>query len=252
MAAPTDNSGQALPPQYMDVVVTAVRETDPFSFSIQVLEDQSVAALEKLMSDFSLHHRNQANAAPASFTPRTGDLVSAKFTQDNVWYRAKVKRSSAMKKEATVYFIDYGNEETVPFSRLRPIDTKFKSLPGQAKEARLSFVKLPPRDSEYGAEAWRRFNDLAFERKLVANIDQKDNLLHLRLIDPTDPQAAENPLACLNADLLREGLATIDKSCRYLQAYPQVLKTLQKATEGAKIDRLGMFEFGDVSEDLDE
>jgi len=43
-------------------------------------------------------------------------------------------------------------------------------------------------------------------RKLVANVDQREgNLLHLRLIDPSDPNAADDPLACLNADLVREG-----------------------------------------------
>lgn len=43
-------------------------------------------------------------------------------------------------------------------------------------------------------------------RKLVANVDHREgNLLHLRLIDPTDPNAADDPLACLNADLVREG-----------------------------------------------
>lgn len=121
-------------------------------------------------------------------------------------YRAKVKKSSALKKEALLYFIDYGNEETLPFSRLRPLDAKFKSLPGQAKEARLSFIKLVPKSSEYGSEAWRRFGSLTEGRKLVANVDQKEgNLLHLRLIDPSDPNAADDPLACINADLVREG-----------------------------------------------
>jgi staphylococcal nuclease domain-containing protein 1 len=96
-----------------------------------------VASLEKLMSDFSLHHRAATAAAPASFSPRTGDLVSARFTEDKQWYRARVKRASGIKKEAHVQFIDYGNEETVPFSALRPLDPKFKSLEGQAKDARL-------------------------------------------------------------------------------------------------------------------
>lgn len=196
----------ALPPQYLDVVVSAVRETDPFSFSVQVLDDKSTASLEKLMSDFSLHHRSPANAAPAGFSPKTGDIVSAKFTEDDRWYRARVKRSSAVKREAQVYFIDYGNEETVPFSRLRPLDAKFKALPGQAQEARLSFVKILPRSNEYGGEAWRFFSEIAVGRKLVANIDQREgNLLHLRLIDPSDPNAASDPLACINADLVREG-----------------------------------------------
>lgn len=48
---------------------------------------------------------------------------------------------------------------------------------------------------------------------------------------------------------LTAGLATLDKSCRYIAAYPQVVKKIDQACEGAKADRLGIFEFGDVSED---
>ncbi|KAK1924792.1 transcription factor [Papiliotrema laurentii] len=240
----------ALAPEYLDVYVSAVRDTDPFGFSVQILDDKSVEGLEKLMSDFALHHRQQTANAPAGFSPKTGDLVSAKFSEDDQWYRAKVRKASAIKKEAVLYFIDYGNEETLPFSRIRPLDAKFKSMAGQAKEARLSFVKLVPRSSEYGPDAWRRFNALTEGKKLVGNIDQREgNLLHLRLIDPSDPNAADDPLACINADLVREGLATVDKSLRYLQSYPQVLQKLEAASDGAKRDRLGIFEFGDVSED---
>lgn len=85
----------------------------------------------------------------------------------------------------------------------------------------------------------------------MANIDYKDGtLLHLRLMDPTDPTAANDPLACVNADLLRDGVAAIDrKNCKYLGSYPQVVKKLQEAVSSAKRDRLGMFEFGDVEED---
>lgn len=69
-----------------------------------------------------------------------------------------------------------------------------------------SFIKLPAPDSEYHPEAVDRFRALCEGRKLIANIDQREgNLLHLRLIDPTDPQSAEHPLACINADLLRDG-----------------------------------------------
>lgn len=83
---------------------------------------------------------------------------------------------------------------------------------------------------------------------MIANVDQREGqLLHLRLIDPQDPNSATDPMACLNADLVREGpstlitdnptaligitpsgLATIDKSCRYANAYPQVLNSLKQ------------------------
>ena len=86
------------------------------------------------MQDFSLHHR--AAAAPSNFVPKGGDLVSAKFS-DGSWYRAKVSRSSPLKKEAELTFIDYGNQDTVAFKDIRPLDPRFRSLPGQAQDARL-------------------------------------------------------------------------------------------------------------------
>jgi len=47
-----------------------------------------------------------------------------------------------------------------------------------------------------------------------------------------------------------EGLAVTDrKGCKYLSAYPQVIKKLQTSVTEAKRDRAGMFEFGDVEED---
>jgi len=231
------------------VIISDVRTANGLSFSVQILNTEGIAALEKLMRDFSLHHRSPS-AAPPNFSPKSGDLVSAKFS-DGAWYRAKIRRASAIKKEAEVTFIDYGNHDVVSFSNIRPLDPKFRSLPGQAHEARLSFVKLVGPESEYYAEAIERFRSLCEGRKLVANIDQKEGpLLHLRLMDPTDPSAAEDPLACINADLLHDGLATIDrKNCKYLSAYPQVVKKLSSAVGEAKTGRLGIFEYGDIEEE---
>jgi staphylococcal nuclease domain-containing protein 1 len=67
-----------------------------------------------------------------------------------------VKKSSALKKEALLQFIDYGNEETLPFSRIRPLDAKFKSLPGQARDARLRWVQALPLVSDEVQTSLRR------------------------------------------------------------------------------------------------
>ena len=108
-------------------------------------------------------------------------------------------------------------------------------------------------ESEYYQEAVDRFRMLCEGRKLVANVDHKEGpLLHLRLIDPSAPNVAEDPLASINADLAREGLASLDrKGCKYLKSYPTVLKKFEGAIKDAKRERLGMFEFGDVEEDDD-
>ena len=89
------------------------------------------------MREFSLHHKQAV--VPAAFAPKNGDLVSAKFS-DGSWYRAKVRRASPLKKEAEVTFIDYGNQDTVAFKDIRPLDAKFRALPGQAHEARLRYA----------------------------------------------------------------------------------------------------------------
>ena len=104
----------------------------------EALSLSGIAALEKLMREFSIHHRG-AVSSPPGFVPKGGDLVSAKFS-DGAWYRAKIRRASPVKKEAEVTFIDYGNQDTVSFSNIRPLDAQFRSLPGQAQDARLRFV----------------------------------------------------------------------------------------------------------------
>lgn len=41
------------------------------------------AALEKLMREFAAHHKTAR--APAGWTPRTGEIVSAQFSEDDQW-----------------------------------------------------------------------------------------------------------------------------------------------------------------------
>jgi staphylococcal nuclease domain-containing protein 1 len=149
---PEDDVGR-LKSEYLDVIISDVRSKNDFSFSVQILNTEGkshtvphglpcfdsfmlgIATLEKLMRDFSLHHHS-AQPAPSNFVPKAGDLVSAKFS-DGSWYRAKIRRASPVKKEAEVTFIDYGNQDTVSFQKIRPLDPKFRSLPGQAQDARL-------------------------------------------------------------------------------------------------------------------
>lgn len=115
-------------------------------------------------------------------------------------------------------------------------------------------MKLANSTGEYGEEAVNRFKRLCDSRRLVANIDSKEgSLVHLRLIDPSDPAVATDPAACINVELVRDGLATLDgKECKYLKAYPDIVSKIRAATGEAKRDRVGMFEFGDVEEDEED
>ncbi|KAI9442378.1 transcription factor [Lactarius indigo] len=230
-AEPEEDFG-ARKPEYIDIIISDVRAKNGFSFSVQILNTEGIASLAQLMRDFSTHHK--VTASPPGFVPKAGDLVSAKFS-DGAWYRAKIRRASPVKREAEVTFIDYGNQDTIGFTNIRPLDPKFRTAD------LCSFVKLVGEESEYRQEAVDRFRQLCDGRKLVANVDHKEgSTLHLRLIDPADPATAEDSLASINVDLVREGLASVDrKGCKYISS----------PSHGAKRDRYGMFEFGDVEED---
>ncbi|KIP01963.1 hypothetical protein PHLGIDRAFT_131000 [Phlebiopsis gigantea 11061_1 CR5-6] len=245
--APEEEDAGALKTEYQDVIISDIRVGPTgLNFSVQILNTEGIASLEKLMREFSLHHKTVAPTA--GFVPKSGDLVSAKFS-DGQWYRAKVRRASPIKKEAELTFIDYGNQDTVPFSSIRPLDARFRSLPGQAHDARLSFIKLVGPESEYHQDAMDHFRALCDGRKLIANTDYKEgNLRHLRLLDADEH--GTDPLASVNVDLLRAGHAAIDrKGCKYLHAYPHVVKRMQEAVKEAKTGRKGIFEYGDVEED---
>ncbi|KAG8932888.1 hypothetical protein FRC02_000398 [Tulasnella sp. 418] len=245
----TTETEVAAKPNYQDVIISDVRTSPVFGFSVQFLNNDGIKSLEKLMHDFTLHYRG--STSPPDFVPKAGQLVSARFSGDNGWYRAKVRRASPAKKEAELTFIDYGNQETVAFAHIRPLDSKFQSLPAQAQDARLSFVKLVDPSSEYHEDSAGRFRELVEGKNMIANIDSKEgNLLHLRLIDPADPTVKDDPLACINTQLVGEGLAVVDrKGCKYISVYPAIAKRLSEEFEKAKSDRAGIYEFGDVSPD---
>lgn len=247
--------------EFVDCIISDVRGSssadDPFGFSIQVLNDQ-IHELEKLMEDFSLFHRSPVGSGPAGFVPRTGDLVSAKFSQDGSWYRAVIRKASPALKEASVTFIDYGNKENVKYKDLRPLDSaRFGRirLPAQSREARLSFVRLyDGKQQEYVEDAVDRFRNIAAEgRKLIANIDYTEpstGISHVSLYDPENPQIGRSPeLGCINYELVKEGYALLDDKLRYWKSYPKMTAALIKATEEAKSRHRGCFEYGDPTED---
>lgn len=247
--------------EYVDCVISDVRGSsgpdDPFGFSVQVLNDQ-IQELETLMEEFSLHHKSPVASGPTSFIPRVGDLVSAKFSQDGAWYRAIIRKVSPGLKEAQVSFIDYGNKESVKFKDLRPLDAaRFgrTRLPAQARDARLSFVRLyDGKQAEYVEEALDRFRAIAAEgRKMIANIDYTEpgtNVVHVSLYDPESPGIGQSPeQGCINYELAKEGYALLDEKVRYWQSYPLMTKALRSGLEEARSRHRGCFEYGDPTED---
>ncbi|KAK2756538.1 hypothetical protein FQN54_005431 [Arachnomyces sp. PD_36] len=233
---------------YRDIMITNI-DSD-CRLKIQQI-GPGTAALSELMNAFRSFHLNKANEAPLPGPPKAGDLVAAKFSEDGEWYRAKIRRNDREGKKADVVYIDYGNSETVPWSRLRPLSQpqfSVQKLKPQASDAVLSLIQFPV-SPEYLREAVDFINAQTFDRQLVANVDHvaPEGTLHVTLLDPTESKNLEESI---NSDIIREGLAMVPKKLKaWERAAGDSLAHLRKLQEEAKEGRKGMWEYGDITED---
>lgn len=246
-------NGDALPPRernYKDVTVTYV---DPTTARLKLqMVGSGKANLDTLMKDFANFHISSSNNQSLPQPPKAGDYVSAKFSQDGVWYRARVRRNDRDNKTSDVVYIDYGNSESQPWSALRPLDpARFgtNKLKPQAVDAALAFVQFP-NTPEYLSESVNMLNDITIERELVANVDFTDTRDNLMWVTLMDPKQASNLNQSINAEVVTEGLAMVPKKLRpFERAAPDVLEDLKKREAEAKTERRGMWEYGDLTED---
>lgn len=234
---------------YRDVMVTYV---DPSTCKLKLQQVGSgTSALTELMSAFRSFHINKANDTPLPGPPKAGDFVAARFTEDNEWYRARVRRNDREKQQAEVVYIDFGNSEVVPWSRLRPLTQpqfSVQKLRAQASEAVLSFLQFPGA-SEYLDDAVGFIGDQTFDRQLVANVDyiSSEGTMHVTLLDPSVSKSLDESI---NAEVVREGLAMVPKKLKaWERAAGETLTSLRALESEAKEDRRGMWEYGDLTED---
>ena len=242
------------PADYRDVIVTSI--DDNGKLKIQEI-GRGTAALETMMSAFKKFHLNAANNATIKDAPKAGDLVAAKFSADGQWYRARIRSNDRAAKVAEVVYIDYGNSEKQPWSQLRPLsqsEFSTQTLKPQATDASLSFVQLPTAP-HYFSEALGVINDLTEGRRLVASfdfVDKKENVSYVTLYDPGDKNELPGPLESINRDVVESGFGMVPKKLKAWErskVFEGVLGNLKKVEEGAKKARMGMWEYGDITED---
>ncbi|KAI9812291.1 MAG: hypothetical protein M1827_004740 [Pycnora praestabilis] len=233
---------------YRDIVVTHIDETG--RLKIQQVGAGTVG-LTELMKSFRSFHLNNANSSPLPGPPKAGDFVAAKFTEDGEWYRGKIRRNDREAKQAEVLYVDYGNSETLPWARLRPLSQPQFSpqkLRPQAVDAVLSFLQLPT-SPEYLADAVDFIGRETSDKQLVANVDYTapEGTLHVTLFDPKVSSSLEQSF---NSDVVTEGLAMVPRKLKpWERAAGDILASFREKEEDAKKERKGMWEYGDLTED---
>ncbi|KAI9930040.1 hypothetical protein ASPWEDRAFT_48221 [Aspergillus wentii DTO 134E9] len=233
---------------YRDVMLTHV---DPTNGHVKLQQIGSgTSALTEMMSAFRSFHLNKANDTPLPGPPKAGDFVAAKFTEDDGWYRARVRRNDREKQQAEVTYIDFGNSEDLPWSRLRPLSPQFSAqkLRPQAVDAVLSLIQFPVA-ADYLDDLVDFIGEQTADKQLVANVDyvSAEGTMHVTLMDPTESKNLDHSI---NAEIVREGLAMVPKKLKaWERAASDTLAHLRTLEEEAKQDRRGMWEYGDLTED---
>lgn len=242
------------PTDYRDVIITNIDSNG--KLKIQEI-GKGTAALETLMNEFRKFHLDSKNSAPLKDAPKTGEFVSAKFSADGQWYRARVRANDRTAKVAEVMFVDYGNSEKVPWSKLRPLEQSqfgVQRVKAQAVDASLSFVQLPT-GADYFEEAIGYIAELTEGKRLVGSfdyVDAKENVSYITLYDPKSNNELPGLNDSINKEIVASGYGMVPKKLKAWErskAFESYLKHLREVESKAKQERQGMWEYGDITED---
>ena len=242
------------------VEVTVCDVVDGRTFAVHVNDDRrALEQMERSLAAIKEEH----GEAHAAAEPRKGKLVAVLF-DDGLgdgpkWFRARVLGRAADGEGWDVLYVDYGNHETVPVTRMRPLPPSLVAVPPMARECVLSCVRAPALDAPFGIDAAQAFSDAVFQRSLVAKVHRRDDQNRLE-VSLFDKEAAE-PVA---ARLLREGLLRLSKKevkrmeRRRDADAPgaakdwQLIRVLQDAQDVARSNRVARWQFGDIADSDDE
>ncbi|KAJ4386879.1 hypothetical protein N0V93_009778 [Gnomoniopsis smithogilvyi] len=239
--------------EYREITVTGI--DDNGRVKIQEV-GHGTAALDQLSRAFQKFHLDSKNNKPLSDAPKAGDLVAAKWSEDNCWYRARIRSNDRAAKVAEVVFIDYGNTEKFPWSSLRPLNQpefNTQKLKPQAADASLSLVQLPTAPQYFSETKAMLTEVLASKAKWIAAfdyVDSKEGLSYITIYEDTEPRPKAHE--SINRDVLLEGLGMVPRKLKAWERSPalaDILKEYKTSEREAKDNRAGMWEYGDLTED---
>ncbi|XP_060257941.1 staphylococcal nuclease domain-containing protein 1-like [Ovis aries] len=214
-------------------------EEQPVEELMPVLEEkerykETGTQLEKLMESM----RNDIASHPPV------EFCIAKFV-DGEWYRARVEKVESPAK-VHVFYIDYGNREILPSTRLGTLPPALSTrvLPAQATEYAFAFIQVP-QDEDARTDA---------VDSVVRDIQNTQCLLNVEHLSAGCPHVTlqfADSKGDVGLGLVKEGLVMVE--VRKEKQFQKVITEYLNAQESAKSARLNLWRYGDFrADDADE
>jgi len=204
------------------------------------LEEQG-AKLENMLA--KLRQELDTNPPlPGAYNPKKGDLCAAKFSEDDLWYRAKIEKVSGGK--AHVLYVDYGNRDEVPFTRLGHLPSAFSQDKYYAHDYALACVKLP-QDPDYAQDAIEALRTDTMNKPILLNVEYRiSSVPYVTITDEaTNTDIVEG--------LIKDGLLLVDSGKRD-RRIQKLIQQYTNAQDEAKKAHIGVWQYGDITEDDDK
>ena len=111
--------------------ITAVKSKTKFFCQLA----KNTEALDQMMNSIDEYYAALGESQACIDAPLVGSFCMATFSEDGGWYRAKI--IMVVSSTVDVFYIDYGNTESLPVGSIKTLLPKFSSLPAQAIECNL-------------------------------------------------------------------------------------------------------------------
>ncbi|KAF8782794.1 Tudor domain-containing protein 1 [Argiope bruennichi] len=157
----------SIPPKaYRNVYVSHV--VSPSEFYCQVEEEST--KLQIMMKSIEDTYCNLNDNEMKVHDLAVDSPCCAMFQEDESWYRAQIKEIGP--ETCNVYFIDYGNTDTVPISKIKELQREFFNLPPQA--IRCKSYNVSPKSGSWSDEDIETFREMTLEKSFVAQFVESD------------------------------------------------------------------------------
>jgi staphylococcal nuclease domain-containing protein 1 len=232
----------------LEKVVVAFVEQNPLRLSIQ----NYAGAVQLVYLQTELRKEYELNPPhPGTFRGKVGDLCSARFPEDNQWYRARIERLIPSEHKAEVLLIDYGDRfvaDVLEEVRNLPSKSRFglEALPAVARQVGLAFVSLP-KDEEWAEEVREQLQTRLLSHSELRLKPQYVNAGGSELVTLLTESNGEDLLL----SLVREGYFVVNKRLigKRRKHADQDFDKYKAAMEQALKARQNLWRYGDVRED---